>query len=88
MNPDPPKIEFPCAYPIKVMGEGHDELQAQVMDVILRHCTDFDRQKISTRDSSRGRWRSITVMINATGQAQIESIFNDLKTCSRVRMVL
>ena len=47
MNPDPPKIEFPCAYPIKVMGEGHDELQAQVMDVILRHCTDFDRQKIS-----------------------------------------
>ena len=88
MKSAPPKIEFPCAYPIKVMGEGHDELQSQVMDVILRHCTDFDRQKISIRDSSGGRWRSITVTINATGQAQIEAIFNDLKTCSRVRMVL
>ena len=88
MSPNLPKIEFPCVYPIKVMGEAHAELDAQVVDIICSHCTDFDRGSLSTRDSSRGRWRSITVTINATGQAQIEAIFNDLTSCSRVRMVL
>ncbi len=88
MSEEAPKIEFPCAYPIKIMGEGHEELREQVLEIMLRHCNDFEQRLISTRDSSRGRWRSITVVITATGETQLQAIFDDLKTCSRVRMVL
>lgn len=88
MSTEAPKIEFPCAYPIKVMGEAHSELEQQVIDVLAHNNVGFDRRLMSTRNSRRGRWRSITVMIQATGEPQLKAIFEGLKSCSRVRMVL
>jgi hypothetical protein len=48
----------------------------------------FDRQKISVRDSSKGRWQSVTVTIIATGKPQLDDIFAALKTSASVKMVL
>jgi putative lipoic acid-binding regulatory protein len=56
-----------------------------VMDL---HAPGFDRRKIAIRDSSKGRWQSMTVVIRATGKSQLDSIFADLKVSSRVKMVL
>ena len=84
----PPKIEFPSDYPIKVIGEAHAELRAHVLTVMETHASDFDRAKISIRDSSKGRWQAMTVVITATGKPQIDAIFAALKTSSRVKMVL
>jgi putative lipoic acid-binding regulatory protein len=83
-----PKIEFPCDYPIKILGEAHAELRAHVLTVMGTHAPGFDRTKISIRDSSKGRWQSMTVVIIATGKPQIDAIFASLKTSSRVKMVL
>ena len=85
----PPKIEFPCAdYPIKVMGDAGDELHIHVISVFKKHVDDFDVETISIRDSSRGRFQSITVSINATGEPQLKAIFEDLKLSQLVKMVL
>ena len=52
------------------------------------HAPGFDRSKITVRDSSKGRWQSITLVITATGKPQLEAIFADLKTSDLVKMVL
>ena len=52
------------------------------------HAPGFDRSKIAIRDSSKGKWQSITVVIKATGKPQLEEIFADLKISPRVKMVL
>lgn len=83
-----PKIEFPCDYPIKVMGEAQVELHEHVLQVMDTHAPGFDRSKITIRDSSKGRWQSITLVITATGKPQLEAIFADLKTSRLVKMVL
>ena len=83
-----PQIEFPCDYPIKVMGEAHTELHQHVLQVMERHAPGFDQSKITVRDSSKGKWQSITLIITATGKPQLEAIFADLKTSRRVKMVL
>jgi putative lipoic acid-binding regulatory protein len=83
-----PKIEFPCDYPIKVLGEAHPDLHAHILQVMDLHAPGFDRRKIAIRDSSKGRWQSMTVVIRATGKSQLDSIFADLKVSSRVKMVL
>ena len=33
----PPKIEFPCRYPIKVLGRSDDRLRARVVEIVERH---------------------------------------------------
>ena len=85
---DAPLIEFPCDYPIKVLGSAVPELHQHVLQVMDTHAPGFDRSKIAIRDSSKGKWQSITVVIKATGKPQLEEIFADLKTSSRVKMVL
>ena len=83
-----PLIEFPCDYPIKVLGSAAPELHQHVLQVMDTHAPGFDRSKIAIRDSSKGKWQAITVIIRATGKPQLEEIFADLKTSSRVKMVL
>jgi putative lipoic acid-binding regulatory protein len=85
---EPPQIEFPCEYPIKILGTAHPELHAHVISVMETHAPGFDQANITIRDSSKGRWQSITAVITATGKPQLEVIFAALKTSSRVKMVL
>ncbi|MDE0746585.1 MAG: DUF493 domain-containing protein [Porticoccaceae bacterium] len=85
---EPPKIEFPCDYPIKVLGQAHTSFNEHVLTVMDSHAPGFDRQKITIRDSSKGSWQAMTVVITATGKPQLESIFAALKKSPRVKMVL
>jgi putative lipoic acid-binding regulatory protein len=87
-EPEAPRIEFPCDYPIKVMGETCEEFRQHVFTVMEKHAPGFDQTKVSIRDSRKATYQSVTVVITATGKDQLEAIFVDLKTSSRVRMVL
>ncbi len=85
---EPPKIEFPCDYPIKVMGRQVDDFHAVVMEVFERHAPGFDRDGVSVRDSSKGTFMAITVVIEATGKDQLDALHKDLMATGLVNMVL
>ncbi|MGB0458563.1 MAG: YbeD family protein [Porticoccaceae bacterium] len=83
-----PEIEFPCQYPIKVLGDAHTELNQHVVDVMNTHAPKITESDLNIKNSSKGKWQSITVTITATGKPQLDAIFADLKTSARVKMVL
>lgn len=86
---EPPKIEFPCAnYPIKIMGEAGEEFREYVLAAVKKHAPDFDPASATYTPSRNGRYESVGVMITATGKAQLEAIFAELKKHPSVRMVL
>ncbi|MAY39997.1 MULTISPECIES: HP0495 family protein [Spongiibacter] len=85
---EPPKIEFPCDYPIKVIADNHDEARGLVMDVMQRHAAPLAENCVSERLSREGRFMSMTITITATGVEQLESIHVDLKATGVVKMVL
>ena len=85
---EPPKIEFPCVYPIKVVGEAGDALRQHIIEVFTRHASDFDPSNMRVKDSSKGSFQSLTVTIEATGEPQLKAIFEDLKTNKIVKMVI
>jgi len=85
---DAPKIEFPCEYPIKVMGTAGAELHETVITVMRTHAPGFDEASLSVRDSNKGNYQSVTVTITATGKEQLQAIFEDLKKHHCVKMVL
>ena len=85
----PPKIEFPCPnYPIKAMGLANEAYYDFVLQVMEAHAPGFDRDKVKVQGSSKGRFQSVTVFIEATGEAQLVAIFEDLKKNSATRMVI
>jgi len=88
-DPLPPKIEFPCEdYPIKVLGETSEQFLDFVLDVTETFAPGFDRSKVSLKDSSKGRFTSVTVFITATGVEQLEQYHQALRANSAVKMVI
>lgn len=84
----PPLVEFPCRYPIKVIGDTSDDFERMVADIVERHDPHFERDSIQCRPSRNGRFLSASVVIQATGEPQLKALFQDLKATGRVRMVL
>ena len=87
-QPEAPKIEFPCAYPIKVLGVKSATFEATILQVFERHAPDFDRQSITERVSRKGTFTAITITINATGPDQLQALHKDLMATGQVKMVL
>ena len=84
----PPKIEFPCLYPIKVIGHAVDDFEASVLATIERHTGALDPDLIQVKPSKQSNYLSVTVTIAATGEQQLQSIFTDLKEIESVKLVL
>lgn len=83
-----PKIEFPCSYPLKVVGDAAGDFQGFVIDVLERHAGAIASEHIEINPSRNGRFLSVRVTITATGEPQLRAIFEELKASGRVHMVL
>ncbi len=83
-----PAIEFPCAYPIKVMGLHGDDFAAVVLAIVQCHDPAITAEHLSYKPSRNGKYVSVNVTITATGVAQLQALFDDLKASGRVAMVL
>lgn len=83
-----PEIEFPCDYPIKVIGDAHASFVQEVLTIMSRHDATLGPEDLSRKSSRKGNYDSVTVRFRATGEAQLKRVFEDLKACESVRMVL
>ncbi len=86
--PEPPKIEFPCRYPVKVMGVAGDEFRSATVSIFEKHAGVITETDISIRVSNGGNYEALTITITAQGIEQLQAIFADLKEHPLVRMVL
>ncbi|AHI28703.1 MULTISPECIES: HP0495 family protein [Marinobacter] len=87
-EPNAPKIEFPCDYVIKVIGNAAPDFTDFVVEVVERHAPGITEDRIAVNDSSKGRFSSVQLTIVATGEAQLKALFEELKASGRVHMVL
>jgi uncharacterized protein len=85
---DAPKIEFPCLYPIKVIGPAAPDYQQMVIDIIHKHAADFSPDTVELKPSRNGNYYSVRFTIMATGVEQLDAIFAELKATGRVTMVI
>lgn len=83
-----PSIEFPCDYPIKVMGEAAPDFKTFVIDVVRRHAPDLEEDQVTVNASRNARFYAVRLRIRATSREQLAALFLDLKRSGRVRMVL
>lgn len=84
----PPKIEFPCSYPVKVMGVAEGDFHAEIIAVFRKHAPEVCEEHVSVRMSEKGNYMALTVTIEATGLEQLQRLFEDLKATDNVKMVL
>ena len=81
-------LQFPCDYPLKVMGAAGGTLKARAFEIVSRHVPDLDRSRVETRASRKGRYVSYTFRFTATSRRQLDDLYAELGQCQDVRAVL
>jgi putative lipoic acid-binding regulatory protein len=71
-------LEFPCDFPIKMMGRDDDGFQTAAVALVERHAGKVAASAINVARSRNGNFVSITITIEAKSQQQLDNIYNDL----------
>ena len=81
-------LEFPCAFPIKIMGRTQHGFAQAMVEVVQKHAPDFDAAELEMRASKAGNWLSVTATVNATSRQQLDDLYRELVAHPMVKMVL
>jgi putative lipoic acid-binding regulatory protein len=81
-------IEFPCDFPIKVMGETQPDFTTEIVKIIQTHIPSFDASRIEMRGSSGGKYISLTCSVHVTSKSQLDDIYRALTRHKMVKVVL
>jgi uncharacterized protein len=86
--PEQSLIEYPSAFPIKVMGAHVEGFVAAVVSVARRFDPVFDVATVETRPSKAGNYLSVTITVTATSRDQLDELYRTLSTHPMVKVVL
>jgi len=81
-------MEFPCEFPIKVMGEDSAEFRLVVRQIVETHAGALEDSRVTERHSAKGRYLALTFTVSADNQQQLDSIYRALTACELVKMAL
>ena len=81
-------IDYPCAFPIKVMGPQVDGFVEAMLAVARQFDPDFDAGTLAQRPSSGGRYLGLTLTVWATSRQQLDDLYRALSTHPMVKVVL
>jgi uncharacterized protein len=84
----PPKLSFPCSYPVKVMVRAEPNVRLHVDAIMERHAGPIDLSAVSERSSAQQHFLGLTYVIYARSEQQIAELFAALKLCPQVLLVL
>ncbi len=88
MKDDETLFEFPCEFPIKIMGKANDTFEIEVTQIIRRHVADLSESAIKRRESNKSNYAALTVTITASSREQLDAIYIDLTASEHVIMAL
>ena len=81
-------MEFPCDFPIKMMGRDTEEFRQTARELVEKHAGPVTDDAVQTAVSAKGNFVSVTVTVRATSREQLDDIYRDLTAHEAVLMAL
>ena len=81
-------IDFPCDFPIKIIGIVNEEFTSIIVGIIQKHLPKFDANKIEMRGSSGGKYISLTCTVHVVSKNQLDELYRELSSHPMTKFVL
>ena len=81
-------LEFPCDFPIKIMGRESDEFHALARELVEKHTGPLADDAIVSSLSRNGAFVSVTVTVVAQSQQQLDDIYREVTSNDEILMAL
>ncbi|CDM22903.1 DUF493 family protein [Castellaniella defragrans] len=88
IRPEDSLIDYPCDFPIKVMGRAHEDFARAMTEVVLGFDPAFDPATIEIRPSSSGNYLGLTLTVRVTSREQLDDLYRALHGHEMVSVVL
>jgi putative lipoic acid-binding regulatory protein len=86
--PDDALLEFPCRFPIKVVGRATEGFEEFVVAIVERHAGRDEEIVVKSRLSRDGNYVAVTCAFLADSRAQVDGLYAELSGHDRILMVL
>ena len=80
-------LEFPCVFPLKVIGRNVAEFEGEVL-TIIKHVPEAQRENVTRRPSAGNKYLALTVTFVADNQMQLDELYLELNRHELVLMTL
>lgn len=87
-GPDRSLIEYPSAFPIKVMGANVPGFAEAIIAAVRVHDPAFDASGVEMRPSKANNYLGLTLTVTATSRAQLDALYQALTSHPMVKVVL
>ena len=81
-------IDYPCDFPVKILGHRQAGFAQTVVEIVRRHAPDFDATTVEMKTSKHGKYLSVTCVVRATSREQLDALYQELCDHPDVVMVL
>ena len=88
MIAQPSLIEYPCDFPLRIIGHAQQNFSESVLTIVKRHAPNFDSATMETRISKQSTYVSFTCTIQAVSRPQLDELYRELCDHPMVVMVL
>ncbi len=86
--PEQSLIEYPCHFPIKVMGANVEGFLAAMVHVATAFDAGFDASTVEQRPSKAGNYLGLTLSVRVTSREQLDELYRTLTSHPMVKVVL
>jgi putative lipoic acid-binding regulatory protein len=81
-------LEFPCVFPLKVIGRNVAEFEGEVLTIIRSYVPEAQRENVTRRSSAGNKYLALTVTFVADNQMQLDELYLELNRHELVLMTL
>ena len=85
--PERSLIEYPCDFPIKVMGAHVEGFAVAIAHVARQFDPAFEASTMEHRPSKGGNYLGLTITVRVTSREQLDELYRTLTSHPMVRMV-
>jgi len=80
--------QFPCVYTFKIFGRHDATFVDRVREIVGATLGAVPLDSLKVRESTRGRYLSVTIMIWVHNRAQLERVYADLRAEEQVLLYI
>jgi hypothetical protein len=81
-------LEFPCDFPVKIMGRESVEFRLLARTLVEKHTGPLSDDAFQYAQSRNGSFVSVTVTVNAQSQQQLDDIYREVTSNDDILMAL
>ena len=80
--------QFPCIYTFKIFGRHGSAFPDRVREIVAATLGPVPLDSMKVRESARGRYQSVTIVVRVLSREQLEQVYRDLRAEEQVLLYI